>query len=255
VIWLFGATNWKKTFRLEIADAVPGEPQSCSARSHSNAPHQWHNVKLTFRNDRESLIFEENGTTLEHELRSLMAFVHQYGWLGAAPQNGLGWVAVEGEGLEEKISLPENNPVFAAKDILFSKKEAEELSNTLQEYYRDKYSNSAAPPWKQGRYLHSLEHLGKQTPPIGYEIRRWLREQKFPQNKKEQERFFGSKNHAGFVHVTHPVIQQDGGWRLRLRFAVRPGENGRINPIVSPSSPAAWLDDCCEKLLKPEKPS
>lgn len=246
VIWLFGATNWKKTFRLEIADAVPGEPQSCSARSHSKAPHQWQNVKLTFRNDRKSLIFEENGTTLEHELRSLMAFVHQYGWLGAAPQNGLGWVTVQWEGLE-RIALDKDNPVFAAKDILLNNKEAEQLRKTLQEYYRDKHSNPAAPPWKQGRYLHSLDHLDKQNPQIGYEIRRWLKDQIKPSF------FFGNEKQAGFVHVTHPVVQQDGSWRLRLRFAVRPGENGGINPIAN-RSPAAWLNDCC-KLLKPEKPS
>lgn len=255
VVWLFGATNWKKMFRLEIAEAKESEQQSCSSRSDSKAPWKW-TFKLIFRQDRKSPIFDElaekEGFCLEQELRSLMAFVHQYGWLGAAPQNGLGWVTVESEGLEEKISLPENNPVFAAKDILLSKQEVKNLKDELVCFFEKKL-RAADQTWKEKRYNQSIEHLKENHAPVGYEIRRWLRDQKFPQNKKEQERFFGGRDHAGFVHVTHPVVQQDDGWRLRLRFTVRPGENGGINPTVS-SSPAAWLNDCC-KLLKPEKPS
>jgi CRISPR type III-B/RAMP module RAMP protein Cmr1 len=244
VVQLFGATNWKKMFRLEIAEAEKSEKQACSARSdwkgHPDIdPWQW-TFKLTFRQDRTSPIFaelaQENGTSLEKELHSLMAFVHQHGWLGAAPQNGLGWVTVQNDGLE-RISLPEKNPVFAAKDVLFSKQEADRLRAELIRYYEGKGTVN--------RYAASVRHLKRKPYPVGYEIRRWLRD------KKKPSFFFGGKDragvdHAGFVHVTHPVVQSDGSWRIRMRFTVRPDDNGGINPIAKP---ADWLDDC-EKLLK-----
>lgn len=251
VVWLFGATNWKKMFRLEIAEAAQEKPQPCSARSDDKnakkTPYHW-NFKLILRQDRKSPIFDElaeqEGFCLEQELRSLMAFVHHYGWLGAAPQNGLGWVEVQGEGLEQ-ISQLKDNPVFAAKDILFSKQQANQLRVELVRYYKGKGFSS--------RYSKSLDYLDQNPPPIGYEIRRWLRDKMFhpEQYKNDQEKYFGNQKHAGFVHVTHPVVQPDGSWRIRMRFTVRPGESGGINPIAKP---AAWLDDCC-KLLKPEKPS
>ncbi|CAK8712715.1 hypothetical protein GCAAIG_02030 [Candidatus Electronema halotolerans] len=257
VVQLFGATNWKKMFRLEIAEAVQREQQSCSARANDRiAPWQW-TFKLIFRHDRNSPIFnklaDKEGFSLADELHSLMAFVHQYGWLGAAPQNGLGWVKVQSEELGTVI-LPQENPVFAAKDILLNRKESKRLQDTLRDYYRDKYSNLAAPHWKRGRYLHSLEHLDKQSPPIGYEIRRWLRDQMFPPDryKNKQEEYFGNQKHAGFVHVTHPVVQSDGGWLLRLRFAARPdttGDTTRLYPDHLDIAPQFWLD-YCEKLLK-----
>jgi CRISPR type III-B/RAMP module RAMP protein Cmr1 len=276
VIWLFGTTNWKKMFRLEIADAVQGKPQPCSARSNDRAPHDWKNFTLTFRQDRESQIIKDleagKGFSLENELRRLMAFVHQYGWLGAAPQNGLGWVEVQGEGLEQIIlPIDRNNPVFAAKDVVLPASCVKNLLATLRDFYNPKLADAKRKleaieaeisryglndkrkkerNWQHSRKirydnsLHFLDHKNSEFP-VGYEIRRWLRDQ----NTKEQERFFGGKDHAGFVHVTHPDIQQDGSWHLRMRFTVRPGENGGINPIIARSSPAAWLNDC-ERLLQ-----
>jgi len=249
VVWLFGATNWKKMFRLEIANAQKTEERSqdCSARSHNRAPYSWKNVNLIFHRDRKESrtineLAEKEGFSLENELRNLMAFVHHYGWLGAAPQNGLGWVTVQGEGLEQ-ISLPENNSVFAAKDIVLNKQQANELRSELISYYRGKGISS--------RYTQSLNYLEQSHPPIGYEIRRWLRDQMFSpaqyHNNKEQKNFFGTTDHAGFVHVTHPVVQlNDGSWHIRMRFTVRPGESGGINPLAKPSDRL----DQCKKLLE-----
>ena len=137
VVQLFGDTNWKKMFRLEIADAVRGQAQPCSARADDkNAekkPYQWERLTLNVHQDRTISFF--NGTERErihNEVEELMSFVHHYGWLGAAPQNGLGWVCVQGQE-KKRLVLPQDNPVFAAKDIIFSKKEADRLRTELIE--------------------------------------------------------------------------------------------------------------------------
>lgn len=237
VVQLFGATNWKKMFRLEIVEAKKSEKQACSARSdwkgHPDIdPWQW-TFKLIVHRDRPSRIFaelaEENGTSLEEELHSLMAFVHHYGWLGAAPQNGLGWVKVQGEGVE-RISLPEKNPVFAAKDILLNKQDTEQLRAELIRYYEGK-GTACDPSWKLNRYAASVRQLKKKPYPVGYEIRRWLRKQMFPSAdyRNEQEKYFGNRDHAGFVHVTHPDVQPDSGWRIRMRFTARPDTVGETS--------------------------
>ena len=246
VVQLFGDTNWKKMFRLEIADAVRGQAQPCSARADDkNAekkPYQWERLTLNVHQDRKISFFNgTEGERIHNEVEELMSFVHHYGWLGAAPQNGLGWVRVQGQE-EKRLDLPQDNPVFAAKDIIFSKKEADRLRTELIEYYRDK-ENTSAPSWKLKRYAVSIRHLDRPPSPVGYEIRRWLRDQKKPAF------FFGSGNHAGFVHVTHPAVQQDGGWRVRLRFAVRPDNTGGLTPARITPAPDVWLDQS-EHLLK-----
>ncbi len=243
---LFGATNWKKMFRLEISDAEKFGQQACSARSDSQAkqdvaPRKWR-FSLNIRQDRKISFFAgAEGDQLQNEMEELMCFIHQYGWLGAAPQNGLGWVQVQGQAAK-KNTLPPGNPVFAARDIIFSKKETESLRQTLEDFFQDKLKQPA-PHWKHGRYRHSLEHLGRKSPPVGYEIRRWLREHKQPTF------FFGSKKHGGFIHVSHPVVQQDQGWLVRLRFVVRPENGGGLTPARITPPPESWLNDC-EQLLK-----
>ena len=299
VVWLFGATNWKKMFRLEIAEAAQGEQQSCSSRSDSKAPCQW-TFKLIFHQDRTSSIFtelaEQDGMSLADELHSLMAFVHHYGWLGAAPQNGLGWVRVECENAAGKrhemektgcIIPPPANPVFAAKDVELPASCVKNLLVNFRDFYvpkqedaRKKLENAEEKlrkfnvarkdyrkdkEWRtqhsrKTRYdtsLHLLNQKNKEFP-VGYEIRRWLREQMLPlpKYKKEQELFFGCGDHASFVYVTHPVIQPDGSWQVRLRFAVRPDKVGDTTRLYPPAyvnlTPQTWLDSC-EKFLNQER--
>ncbi|MCI5145531.1 MAG: hypothetical protein D3923_08355 [Candidatus Electrothrix sp. AR3] len=241
VVQLFGATNWKKMFRLEISDAQRGMQQPCSARSDDTKtekkPYHW-TCTLSFRQDRKVSFFKGiEGQILQNELEQLMSFVYHYGWLGAAPQNGLGWVQVQGLEQEQMdcIVPPPANPVFAAQDIVFTKGEKDKLLAVLRQYYQEKH-NQPGPGWKRNRYLNSIEHLGKNPPPVGYEIRRWLRDQQSP------EFLFGGRNHAGFVHVSHPLVQADQGWRIRLRFATRPSNAGGINPAQVTPSPAGWLE-------------
>ncbi|WPD24673.1 MAG: hypothetical protein SD837_08940 [Candidatus Electrothrix scaldis] len=246
VVQLFGDTNWKKMFRLEITDAVRGEALPCSARADDRqaqkTPYQWKQINLTFRQDRKISFFGgTEGEMIRKEIEELMAFIHQYGWLGAAPQNGLGWVKVQGRTLSPH-TLPSSNPVFAAEDISFTAREARNIVKELTGFFRDKIEK-VTESWRKHRYKNSIDYLSQEGPPVGYEIRRWLRDQKRPSF------FFGNKNNAGFVHVTHPLIRQDGGWLVRLRFAVRPDSMGRLTPARISPAPDAWLHSC-ETLLK-----
>jgi hypothetical protein len=242
-------------FRLEITDAPPKKEHErglpCSARSNNHiAPYHWQNFKLIFRLDRTSRIFdelaEEKGINLENELYSLMSFVHQYGWLGAAPQNGLGWVRVQGQA-QNQPSLPKNNPVFAAKDIVLTAQEADRLKDELMDFFSEKI-DKVDQHWRKSRYKGSIKYIRQEHPPIGYEIRRWLRASSALDWKKENL-FFGDKNHAGCVHVSHPVAEPNRGWRIRMRFAVRPDNTGGLTPARITPAPDAWLDQS-EHLLK-----
>lgn len=263
VVQLFGDTNWKKMFRLEIADAPQKEEgergQACSARSGKKIPYHWKNFKLTFQQDRKSRIFDElaenKGINLEDELHSLMSFVHHYGWLGAAPQNGLGWVRVEcdnaaGELHEiEKadcIIPPPANPVFFAEDVALSTDCFNGLLKTLQEFYQEKtrradrmitYYNKKSrlnreeqkdlKKHKDGkpRYKKSLEYIESKTenpPPVGYEVRRWIKQ--INSNYQFFDRDTDEKKDCNYVHVTHPVTDPSDRetYRFRLRCCTRP---------------------------------
>lgn len=90
VVGLFGGTGWKRMFRLDIVNPRPGDVQPASARSGKYEARHW-KFTLCFSQDRQSSAFEKQfETTVAQEFRCLMSFVHHYGWLGAAPQNGDG---------------------------------------------------------------------------------------------------------------------------------------------------------------------
>ncbi|CAK8719097.1 hypothetical protein GMJAKD_08370 [Candidatus Electrothrix aarhusensis] len=142
VVQLFGGTNWKKMFRFALTEAVQGAGQPCSARADDRqaqkTPYQWKQVALTFQQDRKISFFNgTEGERIHNEVEELMSFVHQYGWLGAAPQNGLGWVRVQGQA-QNQPSLPNNNPVFAAKDIVLTAQEADRLKDELLDFFSKK---------------------------------------------------------------------------------------------------------------------
>ena len=261
VVQIFGATNWKRMFKMEITDAkkIDKKPQPCSARSGGASPYCW-KFTLTFRQDRKSPTFnelaEKKGITLENEIQQLMSFIHHYGWLGAAPQNGLGWVHIKvkknsgnWQEIENETSIiPQSgNPVFFARDIRHSKSCFNELIKTLAEEYQRKESAaknmvkyysmklSAASSNKERkdfkkilkdekikiqRYQKSLSYLIKERPPVGYEIRRWLKAKNFGAP------FFGNKEYANYFHVTHPIEDKanHGYYRQRLRCCSRPGD-------------------------------
>ncbi|MDU9047757.1 MAG: hypothetical protein Q3M30_02830 [Candidatus Electrothrix sp. Rat3] len=251
VVQLFGGTNWKKMFRLEITDAERGQAQPCSARADDkNAekkPYQWERLTLNVHQDRKISFFNgTEGERIHNEVEELMSFVHHYGWLGAAPQNGLGWVQVQGQ-LQNRLNLPSDNPIFAAKDIVLTEHEADRLKDELIDFFSEKI-DKVDQHWRKSRYKGSIKYIGLEPPPIGYEIRRWLRDASGLDWKRENL-FFGDKNHAGCVHVSHPVAEPNRGWRLRLRFAVRPDNTGGLTPAKVTPSPRAQLDQS-ENLLK-----
>jgi CRISPR type III-B/RAMP module RAMP protein Cmr1 len=251
VVQLFGGTNWKKMFRFALTDAVQGAGQPCSARADDRqaqkTSYQWKQVALTFQQDRKISFFNgTEGERIHNEVEELMSFVHQYGWLGAAPQNGLGWVRVQGQA-QNQPSLPKNNPVFAAKDIVLTAQEADRLKDELMDFFSEKI-DKVDQHWRKSRYKGSIKYIRQEHPPIGYEIRRWLRASSALDWKKENL-FFGDKNHAGCVHVSHPVAEPNRGWRIRMRFAVRPDNTGGLTPARITPAPDAWLDQS-EHLLK-----
>jgi hypothetical protein len=251
VVQLFGGTNWKKMFRFEMTDAVRGAGQPCSARADDRqaqkTPYQWEQLTLNFQQDRKISFFNgTEGERIENEVEELLSFVHHYGWLGAAPQNGLGWVRVQGQ-TQNRLNLPSDNPVFAGKDIVLTAQEAGRLKDELIDFFSEKI-DKVDQHWRKNRYKGSLNYLRQEHPPIGYEIRRWLRD-KSSLDWKTENLFFGDKNHAGCVHVSHPVAEPDRGWRIRLRFAVRPDNTGGLTPAQTTPSPRVLLNQS-EHLLK-----
>ncbi|MCI5132789.1 MAG: hypothetical protein D3904_15045, partial [Candidatus Electrothrix sp. EH2] len=233
-----------------------GEPQPCSARAYAHAPYHWQNFKLIFRQDRNSSIFEElaeqNGISLEDEIQNLMAFVHHYGWLGAAPQNGLGWVEVQGQE-DNRTELAPENPVFFAEDIELSAKCFDGLLGTLRGFYHEKQKAAermiryygSNKKWKEQkqekdknkRYGDSLVNISKDHPPIGFEVRRWLKQKNFGYQ------FFDidtdQKKDCNYFHASHPLAKSPGNktYRFRLRCCTRPNtpEGGQKKVTLLPS--------------------
>ncbi len=283
VVALFGGTGWKRMFRLAIENPASRDKQPASARSGQQAAYQW-DFTLRFTPDRESPAFEQQfHTTVEKELRSLMSFVHHYGWLGAAPQNGFGWVEVkENKKTMAKENLPKNNPVFAAKDVVLTESQYQTLTNVLIQMYEQKFQNAAQrvkqleqdmgssashnhkknelkrEKIKKQRYGNSLDHINSNgSPPIGYEIRRWLYDDQG--GGAAPKSFFGrggNNGYAGYIHVSHPTRkEQDNGWLLRLRFACRlDKQNGQVVPVPAGALPDASLQNYEQILHQQARP-
>jgi hypothetical protein len=241
VVQLFGATGWKHAFRLEL----PGVPrhgtalQPASARpTDTLAPYNWQ-FSLRLKPDRQLDILS-GMMDWQEEVKKLLGFVHHYGWLGASPQNGFGWVSLDSP-LQAGAIIP-GNPVFSAEDVLLSEDEMRRLQEVLLAYYEQK--KSAAYGRDNKRYDESLRYIRKHPPPIGYEIRRFLKEKCFA-NSDVLGKPGEYNGWASHIHVSHPV--KDGaGYRFRLRFCSRPGANGGILPAGE--KPQAWIDACRDKL-------
>lgn len=248
VVGLFGGTGWKRMFRLDITDPVPGAVQPASARSGTQQARHWQ-FQLCFSPDREPGLFAEQfKTTLEGELDKLMAFVHHCGWLGAAPQNGFGWVLVENinGGAPDNFEIDPDNPVFASRDVRLDSNKFKDLLSRLRIFYSGKQEDAArihAPKWKKKRYADSLDFIDELSPPIGYEIRRWLYDQNGGRAKRRDLFGQGGKNsgYASNVHVSHP-LKNGSNWKIRLRLACRPAAHNALQPaLAAPDSPAALL--------------
>ena len=254
VVGLFGGTGWKRMFRLDITNAVhdPEAPQPASARYNKTAPYNWR-FELTFRSDRKSAAWDALQINLEKEIRQLMSFVHHYGWLGAAPQNGFGWVEVKKQDGSEPAcccDLEPDNPVFAAKDVIFTEDQFQGLKRQLRRFYLAKESEASG--WKKERYAGSLCYIDNfGSPPIGYEIRRWLYDNNG--GNASPVSYFGrggrDDGYAGYVHVSHP-ISKENLWRLQLRFTARSDKkNNRIVPTPLEKLPQEALREYQNILL------
>ncbi len=234
VVQLFGTTGWRHLLHLSIPEAKRGEGESASARpAAGKQPHHW-SFTLVCRPERE--IGDDLATGLrlnwEAEVKRLLAFVHHHGWLGAAPQNGFGWVTVSGPRLSS-ANIPSDNPVFASRDITLAKTEFNKLKKELISYYKTKGTNS--------RYSESLKHIKSNPSPIGYEIRRFLKDRHFGSAD-----CWGSNYQASLIHVSHPVANGNGGCLLRLRCVNRPGNSGLAKSNLEPAN---YLDQV-EKAIK-----
>ena len=242
VIQLFGTTGWKRVFRLELAGpprcGTSSQPASARPKGWL-APYNW-NFSLRFKPDRQLDILSDI-LDWQEEINKLMGFVHHYGWLGAAPQNGFGWVFLENPPQAEK--LVSDNPVFAAEDIFLSKDETIGLKEALNVYYRLKKSSAYGK--KQERYTESLKYINKNPSPIGYEIRRYLKEKCFA-NSDVLGKPGQNNGWASYIHVSHPVECNGGGCRLRLRFCSRSGTGGGILPAGK--KPEQWVHECRDEL-------
>ena len=254
VIRLFGCTGWKSLLRLQVETIKQGTQEIVSTRpTKLLAPYHW-TFKLVFSLDRnlDTLGNEINDLKLDsksltNEIYKLMGFVHHYGWLGAAPQNGLGWVKVTADYKRPLVcpKLPSGCPVFASRDITLSSSDFKELKEDLGRFYNDKMVSNA-----NSRYTLSQELLAGSVPPIGYEIRRYLK------CCFEEDEVFGKGGYdsaASFIHITNPVqVSNSSDYSFRIRFCNRPSSNGkklaygRSLPVNYPNSP--WLRQVCSFL-------
>jgi len=229
---LFGCTGWKRLFRLQVSEADSKEKIEASARFGKKAARQWEFI-LTFRQDRDITALVARGWlfSLEQEIKTLMAFVHDYGWLGAAPQNGFGWVKVQplsetGEdgafSVADKTILGpsnDNNQIFWSRDICLDSDESEKTLKKLQKFYQGKYEKAK----NNQRYVKSVEYTESFGNPLGYEIRRWLKAVK----PSSFRRLFGTGGAASFIQITHPVVDTvtPDAYKLRIRCCARFGNS------------------------------
>ena len=264
VIQLFGTTGWRPVFDIELVWCRPiSDPVPCNARYGQQVANQWE-FFLRFHRNRATDVLEKDGMPLMKdpatEIERLMQFVHYWGWLGSAPQNGLGWVTVAPRPMPPVTPLL-NNPFFAAADVGVTETQINALLQALSGYYAKKYMAKkkeihAAPSLLKGidqhdnsnhkrvRYLKNLIKHGPKTLKryqmsistlapgvlpvtpravfhIGYEIKRYLRFLLDPSGRNRQTPF-GDLDNAGQLHISHPVLLDDG-WTIRLRFCGRPG--------------------------------
>lgn len=255
VIGLFGTTGWKRMFKLDITNIErKPETQPASARFGEASPSNWR-FDIIFRLDRKSAAWEDLGVNIEEEVDGLMSFVHHYGWLGAAPQNGFGWVKVTGPNGREPDghSIDSDNPVFAARDTLLTESRFQRLRKQLELFYTAKWEKTSGR--NKNRYANSLRYINQpQNPPIGYEIRRWLYDREGGNVSPDDCFGRGGKNgYASYIHITHPISEKNG-WKLRLRFAARPNRETRhIVPESLPESPQKMVEKFENILLGQEE--
>lgn len=277
VVQLFGTTGWRPVFDMELKDCrrVWGR-MPCSARFGATAPYQWE-FFLRFKRNRLTRALDkiENQKGIpfipENELQALMGFVHHWGWLGSAPQNGLGWVELSPIPRIQS-ALPSANPIFDGRDIFLTHHEFQILTDQLHQFYRIKLSSGT----NRARYLNSMAYIAQDPPPIGYEIRRLLKyvhscvskraDWRNPRNifkpvinNNNEKSLFGSVeiipaypdrgrrdealHHSSHIHISHPLGTEDG-YRLRIRICSRP-DGGVVEGII----PGQFLD-WCENFLK-----
>lgn len=260
VVQLFGTTGWRHLLHLRIhSSPIRGSQEPASARPFGKAPYHW-TFELTCRPDREiEKLATDLGLNWEQEVSKLLTFVHHHGWLGAAPQNGFGWVSVSNcQATTSSSVILTGNPVFAARDILINTTILNNLKQELDLFYKNKKAekkliiNNSTPSKITekvmadiGRYKKSLELLENNPPPIGYEIRRFLKDQHFNNNK-----ILGNGHGTSLVHVSHP-IKVNNNYHIRLRFCNRPA-NGAL---VSSDTPENWLEEIENAILKPSPTS